>query len=79
MGQDYFFLKQKMPKEPRNKMSKEPRRVVNKKTKMEIEEEPKPQQVDVTAIANKWMQSQKDICEVLLSLVNKINELEKKN
>lgn len=66
-----------MPKEPRNKMSKEPRRVVNKKT-MEIEEEPKPQQVDVTAIANKWMQSQKDICEVLLSLVNKINELEKR-
>jgi len=66
-----------MPKEPRNKMSKEPRRVANKKT-MEIEEEPKPQQVDVTAIANKWMQSQKDICEVLLSLVNKINELEKR-
>ena len=35
-----------------------------KKRKMEIEEE-KPKQLDVTIIVNKWLETQKDICEVL--------------
>lgn len=51
------------------------KRVYNKKRKMDVEET-KPKSVDVTELVNKWMQAQKDICEVILSLVNKINELE---
>lgn len=56
---------------------KKEKRVYNKKRKMDVEET-KPQSVDVTVLVNKWMSTQKDICEVILSLVNKINELEKK-
>jgi len=52
------------------------KKVGNKKRKMDIEEEQKI--IDVNVLVNKWLQAQKDICEVLLSMVNKINELEKK-
>lgn len=45
---------------------------------MEIEEEDKPKQIDVTVLVNKWMESQKSVCEVILTLVQKIGELEKK-
>lgn len=48
-----------------------------KKRKMEVEEV-KENQIDVTVLVNKWMESQKNICEVLLTLVNKINALENK-
>ena len=49
-----------------------------KKRKMDIEEV-KEQSVDVNDLVNKWMEAQKNICEVLLTIVNKINALENKN
>lgn len=48
-----------------------------KKRKMEVDKE-EQKVIDVNVLVNKWLQSQKDICEVLLSIVNKINELDKK-
>jgi len=42
---------------------------------MEVDKE-EPKRIDVNVLVNKWLESQKDICEVLLSMVNKINELE---
>lgn len=53
------------------------KKVGSKKRKMDVEELT-PQIVDVNGIVNKWLACQKDVCEVILSLVNKINELEKK-
>lgn len=55
------------------------KKVGNKKRKMEVDEQKEEQKIiDVNVLVNKWLQAQKDICEVLLSMVNKINELEKK-
>lgn len=54
------------------------RKVTPKKRKMEVDKE-EQKIIDVNVLVNKWLQSQKDICEVLLSIVNKINELENKN
>ena len=56
------------------------KKVGSKKRKMEVDEAKKeePTVVDVNVLVNKWLQSQKDICEVLLAMVNKISELEKK-
>ena len=62
MGQDHFYPMKK---------------VGNKKRKMEVDKE-EQKIIDVNVLVNKWLQAQKDICEVLLSMVNKINELEKK-
>ena len=53
------------------------KKVGNKKRKMEVDKE-EQKIIDVNVLVNKWLQAQKDICEVLLSMVNKINELEKK-
>lgn len=55
------------------------KKVGSKKRKMDIEEVKEEQKVDVTMLVNKWMESQKNICEVLLTLVNKITALENKN
>lgn len=55
------------------------KKVGNKKRKMEVDEQKEQKIIDVNVLVNKWLQAQKDICEVLLSMVNKINELEKKN
>lgn len=52
------------------------KKVGTKKRKME--EDPKEQIIDVNVLVNKWLESQKNICEVLLTIVNKISELEKK-
>lgn len=49
-----------------------------KKRKMDIEEEPNEQRVDVNILVNQWLDSQKGICEVLLTIVNKITALEQK-
>lgn len=55
------------------------KKVVNKKRKMDVDESKDEQKViDVNVLVNKWLQAQKDICEVLLSIVNKINVLENK-
>ena len=53
------------------------KKVGSKKRKMEVDDD-KPKQIDVNVIVNKWLESQKNICEVLLQLVIKIGELEKK-
>jgi hypothetical protein len=56
------------------------KKVGNKKRKMDVDEtKTESKIIDVNVLVNKWLEAQKDICEVLLSLVNKINELEKKN
>ena len=67
MGQDNLYrMKTKVPK--------------TKKRKMDVDE-PKqttePQVVDVNQLVNKWLLSQKDVCQIILELVNKINEIEK--
>lgn len=49
-----------------------------KRKTMDIEEE-KTTVVDVNSIVNKWLEAQKNVCEVLLQLVLKIGELENKN
>jgi hypothetical protein len=54
------------------------KKVGTKKRKMEVDKEEKQTVVDVNALVNKWMEAQKNICEVLLAMVNKIGELEKK-
>lgn len=55
------------------------KKVVSKKRKMDIEELPEEKKVvDVNVIVNQWLEAQKNICEVLLTMVNKINDLEKK-
>jgi hypothetical protein len=55
------------------------KKVGSKKRKMDVEEsKQEPQVVDVNVLVNKWLASQKDICEVLLSIVNKITALENK-
>lgn len=54
------------------------KKVGNKKRKMDVDNKEEPKRIDVTLLLNKWMEAQKDVCEMLLTLVNKINELEQK-
>lgn len=54
------------------------KKVGTKKRKMDVDAKEEQKVIDVNVLVNKWLQAQKDICEVLLSIVNKINEIEKK-
>ena len=54
------------------------KKLTNKKRKMDIEEEPKTEVVDVNVLVNNWLKAQSEICTILLNIVNKINDLEKK-
>lgn len=56
------------------------KKVGSKKRKMDVDEpkQEEPKKIDVTVLLNKWMEAQKDVCEVLLSMVHKLNDLEKK-
>lgn len=56
------------------------KKVGSKKRKMEVDEPKKdePKIIDVNVLVNQWLEAQKNICEVLLSMVNKINALENK-
>ena len=54
------------------------RKVPPRKRNMDVDKKEEPKRIDVTLLLNKWMEAQKDVCEMLLTLVNKINELEQK-
>lgn len=56
------------------------KKVGSKKRKMEVDEPKKeePKIIDVNVLVNQWLEAQKNICEVLLSMVNKLNALENK-
>jgi len=51
------------------------KKVGSKKRKMDVEEQ---KRIDVNLLVNKWLEAQKEVCEVLLSIVNKLNELDRK-
>ncbi len=52
--------------------------LARKKPKMDaIEEEPQTQMIDVTIVVKDFMQAQAKICDILLALVNRVNELGK--
>ena len=40
-------------------------------------EEPKVEQVDVSDVVKEYMKSQAKICDILLAIVNRLNELNK--
>lgn len=54
------------------------KKVGSKKRKMEVDNEEKPKRIEVNVLVNQWLEAQKNICEVLLQIVVKIGELEKK-